>query len=287
METEHGHGADRSRRVAVSETKVRPPRKRVRGLVAVSLAMALAGLAAPVRGDDLSRLQGAWDCDEGGTRSSLEFLSATQLSYNGQVAAMELRSDSFLVQEEYGSVLYFYGFEGDSLVILAPDGSLTWCEESAAPVSTPMASGQSSDAGDASPGALVPGPDWPVYERPVGAISEDAPSPQALLYKFAGRWDHVSPNTLTNIYLAPDGTYESSYESSYSGEEGDWLAAGNEQDRGQWMIEGSLREGVLTLIAPNGDRAAYRYQVHVRDGETYWSEYFFDGDLYTVNYIYR
>ena len=133
----------------------------------------------------------------------------------------------------------------------------------------------------------MPGPDWPAYERPMGTISEDAPSPQALLYKFAGRWDHASPSTLTNIYLGPDGTYESSYESSYGGEEGDWLAAGNEQDRGQWMIEGSLREGVLTLIAPNGDRAAYRYQVHVRDGETYWSEYFFDGDLYTVNYIYR
>jgi hypothetical protein len=287
MNTEHGYGADRSRRVTVSETEARLSRKRVRGLMAVVLAMVLMGLAAPVHGDEFSRLQGAWDCDEDGARSSLEFLSTTQLSYNGQVAAIELAPDSFLVEEEYGTVLYVYGFEGDSLVILAPDGSLTWCGKSALPVSAPMASGQSSDVGDASPGALVPGPGWPVYERPVGTVSEDAPTPQALLYKFAGRWDHVSTNTLTNLYLGPDGTYESSYEASYSGEDGDWGAAGHEQDRGQWMIEGSLREGVLTLIAPNGDRAAYRYQVHVRDGETYWSEYFFDGELYSVDYVYR
>jgi len=260
-------------------------------VMAVSLVAALVGLAAPVHADDSSRLQGAWDCDEDGARSTLEFLSATQLRYNGQPATFELAPDSFVVLEEYGAVPYFYGFEGDSLVIFSPDGSLTWCSKSALPASSPKApdsvSDSGADSGTASPGALVPGPGWPAYELPTGVVSEDAPSPGALLYKFAGRWDHSSTNTLTNLYLAPDGTYESSYESSYSGEDGDWGAAGNEQDRGQWMIEGSLREGVLTLIAPSGDRTAYRYGVHVENGETYWGEYYFDGDLYVATYIYR
>ena len=259
-------------------------------VMAVALATALVGLAAPVHADEYSRLEGAWDCDEDGARSTLEFLSSTQLSYNGQPATFELAPDSFVVQEEYGAVPYFYGFEGDSLVIFSPDGSFTWCSKAAAVASTassPKAPDSVPDTGTASPGSLVPGPGWPAYELPTGTVSEDAPSPGALLYKFAGRWDHSSTNTLTNLYLAPDGTYESSYESSYSGDDGDWGAAGNEQDRGQWMIEGSLGEGVLTLIAPSGDRTAYRYGVHVENGETYWGEYYFDGDLYVATYIYR
>lgn len=286
------HANDRGRHVSgrhvnASRTGARLSRRRVRDLIALSMVVLLVGFAAPVHADEFSRLQGAWECDEDGTRSRLEFLSSTQLSYNGQAAAYELGPESFLVQEEYDTVPYFYGFEGDYLGIVSVDGSITWCSKSALPASSPAASEPVAGAGSASPGVLAPGPGWPVYERPAGPISEEAPSPGELLYKFAGRWDHVSSNTLTNIYLGPDGTFESSYEASYSGEDGDWGAASGEQDRGQWTIEGSLREGILSLIAPNGERATYRYQVHVRDGETYWSEYFFDGELYVVNYVYR
>jgi hypothetical protein len=245
------------------------PRAQVPEVAIDTMQLYEEGLAAPVQADEYSRLEGAWECDENGTRSRLEFLSNTQLSYNDQLATYELAPDSFLVQKDHGTAPYFYGFEGDSLVILSPDGSLTWCAKSALPVPSPQARDPVPDAGAASPGVLAPGLGWPIYERPTGTVSEDAPSPGALLYKFAGRWDHASTNTLTNLYLGPDGTYESSYESSYSGEAGDWGVTGAEQDRGQWMIEGSFREGILTLVAPDGDRTAYRYQVQVEDGETY------------------
>jgi hypothetical protein len=137
---------------------------------------------------------------------------------------------------------------------------------------------------------------WPPpYAKPQGPIDEEDPDAGALLYKFAGRWDHVSSNTLTNIYLKPDGTYEEAYEAGYSGiytddggyQTGNWAAAGNQNESGQWSISGGLRKGTLRLVDRSGKETAYQYQVHVKDGEVYWGEYFFNGKLHSVNYIYR
>jgi len=137
---------------------------------------------------------------------------------------------------------------------------------------------------------------WPPpYQRPTGRVSPDDSSPKNLLYKFAGRWDHVTSNTLHNIYLKPDGSFEDSYEAGYSGQfvdqggfqTGNWGAVGNEQAGGRWTIQGTLRQGTITLIHRNGKRANYRYQVHCRGSECYGGEYFFNGKLYSVKYIYR
>ncbi len=74
-----------------------------------------------------------------------------------------------------------------------------------------------------------------------------------LLYKFAGRWDNVTTNTLTNLFLKPDGTYEETYESSYSGQlsdqdglqSGNWSATGAQQGAGYWKVVGNLKQGKL------------------------------------------
>ncbi|MGD8893174.1 MAG: hypothetical protein PVF94_09105 [Desulfobacterales bacterium] len=137
---------------------------------------------------------------------------------------------------------------------------------------------------------------WPPpYQRPPGRSTWEDSSPEKLLYKFAGRWDSATSNTLHNIYLKPDGSFEDSYEAGYSGQfvdqggfqTGNWGAAGNEQAGGRWTIQGTLRQGTITLIHRNGKRTNYRYQVHCRGSECYGSEYFFNGKLYSVKYIYR
>ncbi|MBW2466437.1 MAG: hypothetical protein JRF02_03975, partial [Deltaproteobacteria bacterium] len=122
-----------------------------------------------------------------------------------------------------------------------------------------------------------------------------APSLQALLYNFAGRWDYVTTNTLTNLFLKPDGTYEEAYEAGYSGtftdqggyQTGNWGVAGNEQAYGTWRIEGSLRQGRIYLTGQDGSQRVLNYQVHIKGGETYFGEYFFNNELYFVKYIYR
>ena len=137
---------------------------------------------------------------------------------------------------------------------------------------------------------------WPPpYRKPSGRSTWEDSSPEKLLYKFAGRWDHVTSNTLYNIYLKPDGTFEDSYEAGYSGQfvdqgglqTGNWGATGNEQAGGRWTIQGTLRQGTITLIHGNGKRTNYRYQVYCRGSECYGSDYYFNGKLYRVKYIYR
>jgi hypothetical protein len=131
--------------------------------------------------------------------------------------------------------------------------------------------------------------------RPQGRIDEYNPGAQALLYKFAGRWDHVTSNTLTNLFLKPDGTYEEAYEGGYSGvfkdeggyQTGNWGATGAQQARGRWKVVGDLRQGKLYLVDQSGRESVITYQVHIKGGEVFWGEYFFNGKLYSAEYVYR
>ncbi|MFN2127662.1 MAG: carboxypeptidase-like regulatory domain-containing protein [Anaerolineales bacterium] len=184
----------------------------------------------------------------------------------------------------------------------APGGRMDYTKDAVTKLSkTLTAESKPSSTGSAGSGGIT-GPvtrdasGWPPpYEKPTGRVSPDDSSPKNLLYKFAGRWDHVSSNTLHNIYLKPDGSFEDSYEAGYSGQfvdqgglqTGNWGAANNEQAGGRWTIQGTLRQGTITLIHRNGKRTNYRYQVHCRGSECYGGEYFFNGKLYSVKYIYR
>jgi hypothetical protein len=187
--------------------------------------------------------------------------------------------------------------KGQAIGTLSPHGGGAYILA----VSTPDKFGkQITDAANAIVGRMsyfkldVSG--WPPpYQRPTGKITNEDSSPEKLLYKFAGRWDSASSNTLHNIYLKPDGSFEDSYEAGYSGQfadqggfqTGNWGAAGNEQAGGRWTIQGTLRQGTITLIHGNGKRTNYRYQLHCRGSECYGGEYFFNGKLYSVKYIYR
>ena len=231
-------------------------------------------------------LNGFWQCQEEGEQSTLEFKSKTELIYNGQPASYQLLPNAFKVIEASGPVSYYYKYLEGTLIIFSPDGSMTYCQKAKKPSVQAQRPAQ--------PQTTVQG--WPPpYQRPVGRIAWEDSSLEKLLYKFAGRWDSVTSNTLHNIYLKPDGSFEDSYEAGYSGQftdqgglhTGNWGATGNENTNGRWTIQGTLRQGTLMLIYHNGNSTSYRYQVHCRGSECYGSEYYFNGKLYTVKYIYR
>jgi len=245
--------------------------------------------------DSFAQLKGYWQCQEDGLQSTLEFKSRQQLSYNGQAASYHLAPGVLQVQEEQGLANYIFEIEGDFLLILSPDGSVTQCQKAKKPKQTKT---QQKPSKDTSPTAQKPSHDqaWPPpYVRPQGQIDEYNPSAQTLLYKFAGRWDNYSGNTLTNLFLKPDGTYEEAYEAGYSGvmkdqggnQTGSWGATGTQQARGRWKAVGGLRQGKLYLVDQNGRQGIISYQVHIKGGEIYSGEYFFNGRLYSVKYIYR
>jgi hypothetical protein len=239
---------------------------------------------------DIERLRGFWQCQEEGVRSTLEFASASQLLFNGQPAAYQLLPNMLQVEEEYGLTDYYYQLQEEGLVILSPDGSVTYCQKGQKPAEQARRPQQKPAQ---APGGSSGWP--PPYRRPGGRSSWEDSDPGSLLYKFAGRWDAATSNTLHNIYLKPDGTFEEAYEAGYSGtfsdeggyQTGNWGASGAEQGAGHWSIQGSLRQGQITLIDRNGNRTTYNYKVHCRGSECDGSEYFFNGKLYTVNYIYR
>ena len=245
--------------------------------------------------DSFAQLKGYWQCQEDGLQSTLEFKSKKQLLYNGQAASYQLAPGVLQVQEEHGLANYLFELEGDFLLILSPDGSVTQCQKAIKPKQTET---QQKSSKDTSPTAQTQSHDqtWPPpYVRPQGRIDEYNPGAQALLYKFAGRWDHVTSNTLTNLFLKPDGTYEEAYEAGYSGvfkdqggyQTGNWGATGTQQARGRWKAVGGLRQGKLYLVDQNGRQGVIPYQVHIKGGEVFWGEYFFNGKLYSVKYLYR
>jgi hypothetical protein len=260
----------------------------------ITLALATAPMMALAASSEFSKLKGFWECqEENGGYSTLEFLSPSSLSYNGEPSVYHIEGKLFRVQDEYGTTDYHYEFQEGSLVILSEEGSVTLCHKGKKPLQEKPAKHSAQQAPASGQHGAQGWP--PAYTKPSGTVTWQSSDPQALLYKFAGRWDHVTRNTLTNLFLKPDGRYEEAYEAGYSGsfhdqggnQTGNWGTAGTQQAGGTWYAEGTLEQGRLILTDRQGRRTVYNYRVHTERGEYYGGEYYFNGKLYSVNYIYR
>ena len=164
------------------------------------LAMTSAFLLSPpgYAAEGYALLKGFWQCQEEGKQTTLEFQSKNQLIYNGQPANYQLLPNAFQVIEDSGPANYYYQYLEGTLIIFSPDGSMTYCQKAK------KRAQQAQQATTTRPNGTTQ--NWPKYERPKRSPTGDESDLQSLVYKFAGRWDHITSNTLTNIYLKPDGT---------------------------------------------------------------------------------
>ncbi len=109
-----------------------------------------------------------------------------------------------------------------------------------------------------------------------------------LIRFFADTWITTTTNTSTAVYLYADGTYSDHYEASYSGNmtdgggnnTGNWGNANQQGGRGRWSVQGNKDQGKIIMVSAGGERYEYTYQVHVENGQKYYSEYYFNGTLY-------
>jgi hypothetical protein len=108
-----------------------------------------------------------------------------------------------------------------------------------------------------------------------------------LVRALAGTRVTMTSNTETRVTLAPNGQFslysESSYEGGFSdsgGDVGGWGTDGRREYRGRWTMRGTRQKGVITLVYERGERADVAFSVPVENGETYWNEYWLDGELY-------
>ena len=109
------------------------------------------------------------------------------------------------------------------------------------------------------------------------------PAASAVPSYFVGTWVTTTKNTETRMTFREDGTFSEYGEASYSdgaGTDEAWGTAGSNSSSGRWTARGNREQGVLTITYDNGKKRDVPYQVHVENGETYWSEYYFAGDLY-------
>ncbi len=109
-----------------------------------------------------------------------------------------------------------------------------------------------------------------------------------LVSRFAGKWTTFTTNTSTDIYLYPNGVYSEHYEASYSGgfedggtSTGNWGTGNQSNDTGKWTIRGSIEKGTITIQMQNGGQYTIEYHVHIKNGQTYYGEYWFNGSLYS------
>lgn len=106
---------------------------------------------------------------------------------------------------------------------------------------------------------------------------------------FTGMWARASTSTLVNVELYPNGNFEYISEGGYSGsfsdqygnQTGNWGVASSDKTKGKWTVRGTKEEGAIIITFDDGTETWVQYRVHRERGQTYWTEYYFDGRLYS------
>lgn len=222
----------------------------MRGLLLAALSVIAFALSPAYAADDFKSLLGTWQCvTEEGT-ATLVFNSETSLNYNGEELACQLTPGVIRVEDEFlGYVDYPFILKDGDLSITYPEGYTLTFKKAV------------------------------VKEKTTSAPKTPATGSSALVQHFAGAWKNYTQYTENLVVLNPDGTYGQRYTSSYGSEESGY-AAGESHAQGRWTVRGTKEKGMISFVGNDGTSSDYEYQVHVENGEVYWSEYYFNGDLY-------
>ena len=102
----------------------------------------------------------------------------------------------------------------------------------------------------------------------------------SLMQHFVGTWKNFSSSNQVLAVLYPDGTFKIRNTSAYSNYDQGWGGAADNFSQGRWSIRGNAQAGTLIINYTNGSQDYINYRVHVENGQAYWREYYFDGDLY-------
>lgn len=192
-------------------------------------------------------LLGRWVCHTKNGDVNLNFISANQLNFNGDTAYYSSTRDKITVQADGQTLSYPYYFSEKGLVITFPEGIKA------------------------------------LFVRDTGTNASAAGASGKIFPQLVGEWKDIRSSGNTVITLAGNGQY--SYYSDFAAGnsnagETNWGSASSNSDRGTWRAEGSPRAGTIYYRSQDGGSDTLSYQVHVENGRTYWSEYYFDGTIY-------
>ncbi len=107
-----------------------------------------------------------------------------------------------------------------------------------------------------------------------GKAAPAGPNDEALAAEMAGTWWGYSGSTETKVGLCPDGSFSDFSESGYSGtmsdgggnQTGAWGNASQSGGQGSWVIQGTNREGTISVRYNNGNTKNIKYYLANDDG---------------------
>jgi hypothetical protein len=209
----------------------------------------LALFPAVAAADDIKALLGSWESKSDGGVVTLVFISESRLVYNNEEIGFSHSPGIIRVNDEsLGYVEYPYTLKDGVLTITYPEGYRLQFTKKMAKTKK---------------------------EVPLTGASD-------LVNHFAGTWKNYTQYTETMVVLYPDGSYGERYTSSYGSSEpgNEWGAAADVHKQGRWSISGNKEQGFIILTNNDGSVIKYQYRVHIENGETFWREYYFNGNLY-------
>lgn len=200
-----------------------------------------------------STLSGKWLFQSQQGQLVLEFLSASQLSFNGETTQYQLKEGIIQAMGDYGWIDYPYTLNQGTLTITFPDGTrLPFTMTSSTTTNQPGMNQQTARVGST----------WQL---------------KGALCSWSGSSNSSSGYSRTQkIVFDGQGNYQFGSESSFSSDAGIAYGGNPNVEAGTY----SVGETTVTLYAQSGE--SYQLQVNMRQNNGMITELMYDGTLYAT-----
>jgi hypothetical protein len=203
------------------------------------------------QGQQTSGLSGRWVFQRAEGELVLEFLSASQLSFNGETTQYQLKEGIIQAMGDYGWINYPYKLSQGNLTVTFPDGTIVPFTKTASTAKKQQGMGQQK-AGSGS--------NWQL---------------KGTLCSWSGSSSSSSSYSRTQkIVFDGQGNFQSGSEASFSSNAGIAYGGNPNVKTGTY----SVGERTVTLYYPDGDK--YTFQVNMRQDNGMITELMYNGTLY-------
>ncbi len=204
-------------------------------------------------------LQGLWQCSNGYIYTELNFVSSSQLLFDGEPARYRLLPGMIVVEDGYGRYQYPYRLQGGSLMITFPEGATLQCQRQGG-IGAPPAPPNMNQGWGAPPAQGMDG--GMAYQL------------SGMLCSWSGSSGYSSSySSATRVYFDGRGSFQYSSESSFSGDAG-MAYGGSPGANGRYQVMG---DQVLLQFSDGSQGYA---QVHMRQNDGRITELMYEGTLY-------
>jgi len=216
------------------------------------------------QGQQGSSLSGRWVFQNQQGQLVLEFLSANQLSFNGETTQYQLKEGVIQAMGDYGWIDYPYTLNQGTLTITFPDGTrLPFTKSTAAASNQQWLNQQGGNQQEMNQQSGGGGSTWQL---------------QGTLCSYSGSSGGGSSYSTTNkISFDGRGNFQYGRESSFSGDAGIAYSGNPNAQRGTYRIEDKF----VMLQFQSGE--SYRVAIKIRDNDGRITCLDYDGTLYATS----